>query len=91
MKTDIYECAVTATDYEHLDKIAQTIDPKAAQDASALAEARVKFTAKLEPSLVDEFRRLEEHKHNEAYWHELASFYLGCAVAAQLGGKTVRR
>jgi 23S rRNA maturation-related 3'-5' exoribonuclease YhaM len=87
---EVYDAIVSAIDYQHTDAIAKAIDPKVAQDEKELKAAHLAFISKLDPPTGHEFELLDDKISDKYFWREIAGFYLGAVVAAQLG-KGVRR
>jgi hypothetical protein len=87
---EVYNVMVSTLDYQHTDKIARAMDPQFTKDEKKLKSSRLAFMSKLDPAVSRDFEHLEDDISDIFFWREIAGFYLGVVIAAQLG-KEARR
>jgi hypothetical protein len=88
----IHEAVIASlNDYDQtISEIAAELDPQAAASVDNLTTERMAFTEKLAPELIRDFERLGNCVEDVSLWREMASFYLGCAVAWQIRDRVQR-
>jgi hypothetical protein len=88
---ELYDSMIATLDDAHTSWIAKAMDPSVIEAEKELKADRKAFMSKLDEATAKDFEMLEDKMSHMYFRREIAGFYLGTVVAAQLGRKEVRR